>query len=93
MLAADSRAQQRALELLAHDSVLGVARRGKTFRPVEANTGDRAADTFVLREGSAFYVAIFNYRLTSETKTVDLARVGASPGKSVTSQSCGVVRR
>src|SRR5919198_4005111 len=30
-------------------------------------------------EGSAFYVAIFNYRLTSETKTVDLARVGASP--------------
>ncbi|HYY69204.1 MAG TPA: hypothetical protein VE734_05685 [Terriglobales bacterium] len=71
--------KQRALELLAHDSVLGVARRGKTFRPVEANTGDRAADTFVLREGSAFYVAIFNYRLTSETKTVDLARVGASP--------------
>src|SRR5919201_4331258 len=41
--------KQRALELLAHDSVLGVARRAKTFRPVEANTGDRAADTFVLR--------------------------------------------
>ncbi|MGH9618205.1 MAG: carbohydrate-binding protein [Bryobacteraceae bacterium] len=34
---------------------------GKPFRPLEGNTGDRAADVFVRENNGTYYVAIFNF--------------------------------
>jgi hypothetical protein len=78
-LAENSTAQQRAQDLLTRPEILAVARLGKTFRPVENDTGDRAADAFVLRNKSVFYFAVFNYQQESVVKSVDLARAGLNP--------------
>lgn len=52
---------------------------GKTFRPVENNTGDRATDEFVYRNRSTWYLAVFNCQQEPVTKHIDLARAGLSP--------------
>lgn len=71
--------QGRALQLLTNNSVNEVARKGKAFRAVEGNTGSAAADAFVLQDGSAYYLALFNYSLTSaRTVSLSLARAGLS---------------
>ena len=79
-LAADSNARERAVELLTRPAILALARRGKTFRPVENNTGDRATDTFVSEEGPGCYLAVFNYQQEPATKAIDLKRAGLKPG-------------
>jgi hypothetical protein len=71
--------QDRARDLLTRPAILAVARMGKTFRPVENNTGDRAADEFVCRKGTTFYLAVFNYQQEPVTKSIDLSRAGLSP--------------
>jgi alpha-galactosidase len=71
--------QDRARDLLTRPAILAVARMGKTFRPVENNTGDRATDEFVCRKGTTFYLAVFNYQQEPVTKNIDLWRAGLSP--------------
>ena len=72
--------QERARDLLTRPSILAVARIGKTFRPVENNTGDRATDEFVYQKGATWYLAVFNYQQQPATKHIDLVRAGLSPG-------------
>jgi alpha-galactosidase len=79
-LAGNPSVQDRARDLLTRPPILAVARMGKTFRPVENNTGDRATDEFVYRKGSTWYLAVFNYQQEPVTKHIDLARAGLSPG-------------
>jgi hypothetical protein len=54
-LAGNLSVQDRARDLLTRPAILAVARMGKTFRPVENNTGDRATDEFVYRKGATWY--------------------------------------
>ncbi len=66
-------AKRRAEEILTNRAILEVATAGKTFRPVEGNTGDRACDSFVRRrEDGALYLAVFNFSGT-EKKQMELS--------------------
>jgi len=78
-LAGNPSARDRAQDLLTRPPILAVARMGKTFRPVENNTGDRATDEYVYRKGAVWYLAVFNYQQEPVTKHIDLARAGLSP--------------
>jgi len=69
-------AQALARTYLTNDRINGVARLGKAFRPVEANTGTAPSDVLTLADGGSYYVAVFNFSSTPETKTVDLGRAG-----------------
>src|SRR5579859_141174 len=77
-LADDPNAQARAKDLLTRSNILDLARKGRSFRPVEGNTGNKAADVFVLQDGSTYYVAVFNYTAKETNKSINLARVGLS---------------
>ena len=69
-------AQALARTYLTNDRIDSVARLGKAFRPVEANTGTAPSDVLVLADGGTYYVAVFNFGSTAADKTVDLARAG-----------------
>lgn len=58
-----------------------MARRCKSFRPVEHGAGDRAADMFQYTDGGTMYVAIFNFAPTSVRKQLPLHRLGLSDGR------------
>jgi alpha-galactosidase len=80
-LDSDPEAQSRASMLLTNPDINAVARRGKTFRPVEGNTGASAASVFVSNDGTKFYIAAFNWNnTTAATLVVDLARTGLEAG-------------
>ncbi|GHU03720.1 alpha-galactosidase [Spirochaetia bacterium] len=72
-----SEARDRVKQILGNTAINALAASGKTFRPVEGNTGDKAVDQFVRNDGDAVYVALFNYS-TERTKkmTVNFARAG-----------------
>ncbi|MFC4810375.1 carbohydrate-binding protein [Paenibacillus sp. GCM10023250] len=72
----DARAQEYMKALLTNKAVLALAKKGESFRPVEGNTGARAADAFVLKDKNTYYLAVFNYAKTAAGKTIDLARAG-----------------
>lgn len=75
-------ARKRAEEILTDQEILDVARAGRTFRPVEGNTGGRACDCFVRREeDGSFYLAVFNFS-DAEKKQMALSfeRIGLEKG-------------
>jgi alpha-galactosidase len=74
----DPRAPQRAKELLTNKAVLDVARAGRSFRPVEGDSGIHAAPIFMRTEkDGSVYVAVFNYSEDKPTTLhVDLSRLG-----------------
>ena len=64
---------QRAEEILTVQEILDVARAGRSFRPVEGNTGEQACDSFVRRDGDgSFYLAVFNFS-AGEKKRMELS--------------------
>ena len=71
--------QDRARDLLTRRAILSVVRMGRTFLTVENNTGDRATDEFVYRNGATWYLAVFNYQQEPAAKHIDLVRA-LSPG-------------
>ena len=78
----EEEAKKRAEEILTNQEILDVARAGKSFRPVEGNTGDKACDSFVRRDADgAFYLAVFNFSGT-EKKRMELSfdRLGLEKG-------------
>ncbi|WP_364146710.1 carbohydrate-binding protein [Paenibacillus sp. LPE1-1-1.1] len=72
----DPAAQELMKKLLTNKQVNEVALNGKAFRAVEGNTGTAAADTFVMKDGKDYYLAVFNFTNEAVTKTVDFARAG-----------------
>ena len=72
----DSRAQQRAEELLTNSAILDVARAGRSFEPVEGDGGTHASKLFMRSEpDGSMLVAIFNYdRSQAAEIKADLAR-------------------
>jgi hypothetical protein len=80
-----STSQEYMTELFNNTDVLQVALKGKAFKPLEGNTNANAADTFVLKDGNDYYLAVFNYSSSaSSNKTVDLGRAGLDTSESYT---------
>jgi alpha-galactosidase len=75
-LADDPQGQELAEAVYSNRSWLSVAAEGKTFRPIEGNTGDKATDVFVLSSAHGAYVAVFNYNeKDAQTITIPLGRI------------------
>jgi len=74
---------QVAERWLQSKALLNVIKDGRSFRPVEANTGNRAVELFVKTAGQKMYLAIFNYSNSPHTYALPLTRLGFGPGKKV----------
>ncbi|TCK70219.1 hypothetical protein [Acidipila rosea] len=75
-LADDPQGRQLAAQVYNARDLFQVANEQKVFRPVEGDTGDRAASAFVRPFKGGFYLALFNYdELQPQTITVPLARI------------------
>ena len=75
-------AKERAMQILTNERVNQLAAEGVTFRPVEGNTGDRAANVFVRHDDQVLYVAVFNFSNTERLEIkIDPYRVGLDPAK------------
>ena len=72
--------QAIAEEMLTNAAIDAVARVGRTFAPVEGNTGTRAANLFVRQNGALWNIAVFNYTAAATNETVSLSRAGLPPG-------------
>lgn len=78
--------QAPASTYLTNARLNAVARLGRTFRPLEGNTGTGPSDVFVLRHGNQRYVAVFNFSGNTTTRTIDLARAGFDGGAAYTAR-------
>lgn len=76
----------RAQELLQNQDLLAIVKDGKAFRPVGGQTGKGAAELFIKKSGSDYYLAAFNYSGNSKSHTIDLQRLGLPQGKTFTAQ-------
>ena len=73
-------AGERAKQIFRNDAVNRLAADGISFRPVEGNTGEQAADIFVRRDSeNVYYVALFNFTTEPKTMNVSLERTGLNP--------------
>lgn len=80
-LADDPQGREFAKAVYGDRNLLAVASEGKVFRPVEGDTGNRAAAAFVRSTEKGFYLAIFNYSdKQPNTITISLERVAAVLG-------------
>ncbi len=75
-----SNGQQAAQTCLTTAAIDAVARVGRTFTPVEGNTGTSAANLFVRQDGATWCLAVFNYTASAVNMTVDLNRAGLPSG-------------
>lgn len=76
--------KQRAEKFLTNTEIDALARVKKLFRPVEGNTGNRAANLFSFEGKKKFYVAAFNYSDTNMNFDLNLKRAGlVFPGQIV----------
>jgi alpha-galactosidase len=75
-----SAGRSAAATYLSNPAINDVARSGRTFRPIEGNTGDSGVDRFVRQDGETWLIAVFNYSQFSANKTIDLARAGLPAG-------------
>ena len=57
-----------------------LARSGRTFTPVEGNSGSGAGNLFARQDGAAWHLAVFNYTSAATNLTISLSRVGLPIG-------------
>ncbi|WP_379165767.1 S-layer homology domain-containing protein [Paenibacillus roseus] len=72
----DERAQELMEKLMTNPAVNHVARIGKAFRPLEGNTGQSAADMFILEDKGNYYAALFNYANAAAERSMSYTRAG-----------------
>src|SRR5580692_9561988 len=72
--------QQAADSILTNAAVNSVARVGRTFTPVDGNTGTGAASVFVRQDGVIWSIAVLNYNSTATNEVINLSRVGLPGG-------------
>lgn len=78
-LADDEQGRAFAQKVYDNRNLFAVARDGEAFRPIEGDTGDKAATAFIRRSPHGVYLAVFNYDdKQPETITVSLDRIDAS---------------
>lgn len=68
--------KRRVVRNTANRDINAMARACGSFRPVEAATGEKAADMFVNEDDNYIYVAIFNFGENPGEKTLPLRRIG-----------------
>jgi hypothetical protein len=73
--------QALAKTYLTNPAINAVARLGRSFRPVEGNTGTNPSELLVLADGASTYLAVFNFAGTAITKSIDLGRAGLDPSR------------
>ena len=71
--------QSAALANLMNPRLNAVARIGKAFRPLEAQSGASATDVLTMDNAGVHYIAAFNYSGSAAVKVVDLSRAGLNP--------------
>lgn len=85
----DPAEKEKALRYLTNPDIDALARIRKSFRPVEGNTGDQAANMFVYEDKKYFYLAVLNYS-TIETRiakiAIDFERIGLKNASPVTAK-------
>ncbi|MDQ6419977.1 alpha-galactosidase [Paenibacillus sp. LHD-117] len=70
-------AARRAKAWMTNETVMALAKRGETFRPVEGGSGTRGEDAFVLAGDGGLYVAVFNFDAEAATeRAIALPRLG-----------------
>jgi alpha-galactosidase len=69
---------QAAMRLLQNKSLQEVIKDGRSFRPVDANTGNKGVNVFVKTVGAKTYLAVFNYSNNPFKYTLPLTRVELS---------------
>jgi hypothetical protein len=75
-LADDPQGQEFARAVYDNRNLFAVASGGQTFRPVEGDTGDRAAAVFTRQSAHGIYLAVFNFdEKQSQTITISLGRI------------------
>ena len=80
-LADDVQGQNFARAVYGNRNVLAVASEQKAFRPVEGDTGDKAATAFVRKSARGYYLGVFNYEFeTPQTVSVPLRRIAGRLG-------------
>ena len=80
-LADDEQARLFAQQVYGNRRLLAIGEDNEAFRPIEGNTGNRAAAAFVRRSPHGTYLAVFNYEEKQpQTITVDLSRIDPSLG-------------
>ena len=65
---------------LTNSAVDAVARVGRTFTPVEGNSGGNAGSLFARQDGAAWHLAVFNYTSAATNIAVSLTRAGLPAG-------------
>jgi alpha-galactosidase len=68
----------RAKAWYQNKELLKVIENGKTFKPVDGNTGENASEVFTQKIGSTIYIAFFNYGSDIKTFNIDAKRLGFS---------------
>ncbi|MBO9202373.1 MULTISPECIES: alpha-amylase family protein [Niastella] len=68
-----------AMRLLQNKQLLEVIKDGRSFRPVDANTGNKGVNVFIKKVGIKTYVAVFNFTNNPLKYTLSLTRFGLDP--------------
>lgn len=75
-LADDPQGREFAAQVYNNRNLFAVADEQKVFRPIEGDSGDRAAPAFVRSFSGGFYLAVFNYDdQQPQTITIPLQRI------------------
>lgn len=81
-LADDEKGRTLAQQVYNSRNLFAVANEGQAFRPVEGDTGDKAAAAFIHRSPRGVYLAVFNYDdKHPQTVTLSLDRIDPSFAK------------
>jgi len=81
-LADDPQGRELAQKVYNNRNLFAVANEGKTFRPIEGDTGDKATAAFIAASSRGFYLAAFNYDDTKpQDVTISFDRIASSLAK------------
>jgi alpha-galactosidase len=72
----DPELKRRAEKFLNNPEINKIAKIGRTFRPIEGDTGFKANNTYVLHDGRDTYLAVFNFDKAPRKFQIDPERAG-----------------
>ncbi|MDB5120269.1 MAG: alpha-galactosidase [Sphingobacteriales bacterium] len=73
--------KERAKKFLTNKDINDIAKMGKSFEPVEGDTGSKAAEMFVHQDGNNLYLAVFNFSKSAKNNNLELSRLGLLSNK------------
>lgn len=75
---------ERIKHYFQNPELLKLVKSGKSFRPVEGNTGIGSSEIFTQQVGDSFYLAVFNYSKEAKAFDVSAERLGIDLSKITT---------